>query len=339
MPAAGALVLARSGPSETSPGERHDRAGANVSRFRSVKKSRTSTQAMPSRHSNVTLRQVTRITPRSTSFARHLDPVGMARQIWRHRDLIRQFTRRELEGRYRGSLLGLFWSFLQPLSLLAIYTFVSGVVFRTRSQGSTGSGLGEFALWLFCGLVAFNILAECVGRAGGLVASVPNYVKKVVFPLEVLPLAILGSAMFHAVASFVVLLVFTLVVNGSVPWTATLLPLAALPLVFLTLGLTWLLASLGVLLRDLIHAIPLAMQILFFATPIIYPIERVPDPVRTAMAFNPLAFVVEGFRRLIFQGLPPDWTALLLWTLATFSFMLFGYAWFMKSKKAFADLL
>jgi len=290
-------------------------------------------------HASPSPRPLTRITPGTPSFGGYLDPLALARHLWGHRELIRQFTRREVEGRYRGSFLGLFWSFLQPLALLAVFTFVTGVVFRARWPGSSHNGLADVALLLFCGLVAFNILGECLSRAGGLVLSVPNYVKKVVFPLEVLPVAVLGSALFHGLASLLVLLVCNLLLRGSLPWTVALLPLAVAPLVFLTLGLTWLLASLGVFLRDLGYVVPLALQVLFFATPIIYPVESVPAPFRGAMRLNPLASSVESFRRLIFQGVPPEWSALLTWALLTFAFMLFGYAWFMKSKKGFADVM
>jgi lipopolysaccharide transport system permease protein len=283
--------------------------------------------------------QGTLITPRSDSFTRYLDPLALLRHLWRHRDLIRQFTRREVEGRYRGSFLGLFWSFLQPLALLAIYTFVSGVVFRSRWPGSRTEGLGDFALLLFCGLVAFGVPGECMSRAAGLILAVPSYVKKVVFPLEVLPVAVLGSALFHALASLLVLLACNLLLRDSLPWTVALLPLVAVPLVFLTMGLTWLLASLGVFLRDLGYAIPLGVQVLFFATPIIYPLESVPEPFRRAMLLSPFAFAVESFRCLIFRGAPPEWGALLAWTIVTGAFMLFGYAWFMKSKKGFADVM
>jgi lipopolysaccharide transport system permease protein len=280
-----------------------------------------------------------RITPAAPSFNRYLDPLALVRHLWTHRDLIRQFTRREVEGRYRGSFLGLSWSFLHPLALLAVYTFVSGVVFRARWPGSSRDSLADVALLLFCGLVAFNILAECLGRAGSLVLAVPSYVKKVVFPLELLPVAVLASALFHALASLFILLGVSMLLRGSLPWTVLLLPLAAAPLVFLTAGVTWLLSSLGVFLRDLAYVIPLALQILFFATPIIYPLESVPEPFRGAMRFNPLAFSVESFRRLIFQGVPPQWIALLAWALVTGAFMLFGYAWFMKSKRGFADVM
>lgn len=282
---------------------------------------------------------VTRIAPGSESLARYLNPVGMARGLWRHRGLIWRFTRREVEGRYRGSLLGIFWSFVHPLVLLAMYTFMAGVVFKARWPESRTNGLGEFALLLFCGLVAFNVLSECATRAVSLVVAVPNFVKRVAFPLEVLPVSVLGSALFHAGLGLGILLVIGPLTRGSLPWTVLLLPAVALPLVFLSLGLSWLLASLGVFLRDLGYVVPLALQVLFFATPIIYPAQSVPDPLRAFLSLNPLAFVVDGFRQVVFRGLPPDGAGLAAWTLATALFMVAGYGWFMKTKKSFADVM
>jgi lipopolysaccharide transport system permease protein len=282
---------------------------------------------------------VARITPASPRLARHLDPLAMARALWARRGLAWLFVRREVEGRYRGSLLGIFWSFIHPVVMLGLFTFVGGVVFRARWPGARTGTLGEFALFLFTGLVAFNVLSECATRAVGLVLAVPNFVKRVVFPLEVLPLAVVGAALFHGALGLVVLLGFTLAARGSLPATVLLLPLVALPLVFLCLGLSWLLASLGVFVRDLAYVVPLALQVLFFATPVIYPAESVPPPLRAALALNPLAFVVEGSRDAIFHGKAPEAAGVAVWTAATAAFMVAGYAWFMKTRRGFADVM
>jgi lipopolysaccharide transport system permease protein len=271
--------------------------------------------------------------------ARYLDPIEMVRRLWGHRALVWQLTRREVEGRYRGSFLGLFWSFIHPLVLLALYTFVAGVVFRARWPESPAGGLADFALVLFCGLVVFNLLSECATRAAGLIVGAPNFVKKVAFPLEVLPLSVLGSALFHGSLGLGALLVLCLWTRGTLPWTVVLLPVMALPLVLFSLGLSWLLASLGVFLRDLAMVVPLLLQVLFFATPIIYPVESVPERLRPLLSLNPLVWVVESFRSAIFRGMPPEANALLAWTLAAALAMMAGYAWFMKTKKGFADVM
>jgi lipopolysaccharide transport system permease protein len=281
----------------------------------------------------------TLITARSEGVLRYLNPIAMARSLWRHRDLIRQFTRREIEGRYKGSFLGLFWSFINPLVLLLIYTFVFGIVFKSKWPNAKTDNLGEFAMTLFCGLIAFNMFAECIGRAAGLVTGAPNYVKKVVFPLEILPISVLGAALFHGGVSLSILLVAKLLVSGVLQWTLLLLPLVLLPLLCLTLGLTWFLSSLGVFVRDIGYTITLVVQALFFLTPIFYAVENIPEPYRMIIGLNPLTPVVENFRRVVLWGSLPDWGGLALLILGCGAVMLLGYAWFMKTKKAFADVL
>ncbi len=280
-----------------------------------------------------------RITPEAKSLLRYLDPVALVRHLWGHRDLIAQFARREVEGRYRASFLGLLWSFVHPFTLLVAYTWVFGVVFRARWPASRTSGLGEFALVLFSGLVVFNVFAECLSRAANLVVVVPSYVKKVVFPLEILPVSLFISAVFHGLISLSLLLICCALLLGELPWTVLLVPLVSLPAAFLCLGLTWVAASLGVFLRDLGHLVPLLLQAAFFATPILYPLESVPEPFRAVLRLNPVAWVVENVRRLIFYGAPPEWAGLGIWSAVTGALMVLGYAWFMKTKRGFADVL
>lgn len=278
-------------------------------------------------------------TGRSDSVLRHLNPLVLLRNLWRNRDLIAQFTRRDIEGRYRGSFLGLIWSFVNPLIQLLIYTFVFGYIFQAKWPNARIGNLSEFAMILFCGITAFNIFGECIGRAPGMILSVPNYVKKVVFPLEILAVSSLGAAFFHGLISLGILLIGNLVLVGRLPWTVVLLPLVALPLIFLCLGLGWFLASLGVFVRDINYTITLLLQVLLFTSPIFFPIERIPEPFQTLMRFNPISSIVENFRRVLLWGNMPSWGGLLLWTFATGLVMVLGYAWFMKTKKAFADVI
>jgi lipopolysaccharide transport system permease protein len=281
----------------------------------------------------------TLITSHAESVLHFLNPIAMARNLWHHRDLIRQFTRREIEGRYRGSFLGLFWSFVNPLVLLLIYTFVFGVVFAARWPNAKTDDLSEFAITLFCGITAYNIFSESVGKAATLVVGVPNYVKKVVFPLEVLPISTLGAALFHAGVSLVILLVANLLISGALQWTLVFLPLMILPLLLLCLGLSWFLASLGVFVRDINYTVALVIQVLFFLTPIFYAIESIPTLFRTIIGLNPLTSIIENLRRVVLWGLAPLWGE---WALSLFVagiLMVLGYAWFMKTKKAFADVI
>lgn len=270
---------------------------------------------------------------------RHLDPRAMVRDLWARRHLIVQFTRREIEGRYRGSVLGLLWAFAQPLTLLLTYTLVFGGVFKARWPEAREGGLADFALALFCGLLAYNLLSECVSRAPGLIVGVPNYVRKVVFPLEVLPVSVLGSALFHALVSLIVLLVVLLATGGRLSPTLLLLPLVCLPLICLCLGAAWFLAGLGVYLRDVGYLLGLSMQVLLFATPIFYPASALPPWAHGLLRLNPLADVVDNLRRVVLWGRLPEWGALGVWLLLGIVVMLLGYAWFMQTKRGFPDVL
>lgn len=279
------------------------------------------------------------ISARRDSVRQYANPLKMVRNLWQHRELTIQFTKREVEQRYRGSYLGLLWSFATPLALLLVYTFVFSIIFQARWPGMDSGSHAEFALALFSGLIAFNIFSETVLAAPRLIVSNPNYVKKVVFPLEILPVSILGSALLNALFSLVILLVGELIVRGGIPWTLPLLPLMALPLVLLCLGLGWFLASIGVYVRDITHLLNVVVQMLFFLTPIFYPIEAIPYPYRYIIYVNPLTFIVNHFRRVALWGQTPDWLEFGLMLVLTGLICLLGYIWFMKSKKTFGDIV
>jgi lipopolysaccharide transport system permease protein len=268
-----------------------------------------------------------------------LSPWSMALGLWRHREIIIQFTRREIEGRYRGSYLGLLWTLITPIVMLLTYTFVFGIVYRARWGEHIGSGLAEFALTIFCGLIAFNLFGECTGRASGLIVSAPNYVKKVVFPLETLPVALLGGALFQVIVSVGILMVGVFFTHGRIPWTCCYLPLVVMPLVFLSLGTSWFLAGLGVFIRDVGNLVTLGIQILFFMTPIFYTASLVPKEFRFVLWFNPLSYLVEDFRRVLLWEMSPRWGAWSVWTLINCMILTIGYSWFMKSRRGFADVM
>ncbi len=192
---------------------------------------------------------------------------GMFSSPWRHRELLVSMVQREVIGRYRGSIMGLLWSFLNPLFMLLVYTFVFSMMFKLRWPQGSGSR-SEFALLVFAGLLVFNVFAECVGRAPGLIIANANYVKKVMFPLEILPWVVLGAVLFHTLASLLIWLVFHLLFFGFPPLTSLLLPLVLLPLVLFTLGISWLLASLGVYLRDVGQIVGVLTTALMFVSAI-----------------------------------------------------------------------
>ncbi len=274
-----------------------------------------------------------------SAFARQANPAVFVPTLWRHRYLIGQLTWREVTGRYRSSALGFAWSFVTPLVMLTLYTFVFGVVFKARWPGSRTDNLSEFGLTLFAGLTAFSLFAECVNRAPSLITSSPNYVKKVVFPLEVLPLSVLGSALFHAGISFLMLVLAHQFVVGMPAWTILLLPLMLIPVSSLALGASWFAASLGVFLRDIGHTVTLAMQVLFFLTPIFYSPDALPERFRSVLTLNPLAAMVDNTRRVMVLGVPPVWSSWAWSVLIGGAAMCLGHAWFHKTKRAFADVI
>ncbi len=258
--------------------------------------------------------------------------------FWRSRPLILQMVKREVVGRYRGSILGLLWSFVNPVFMLAVYTFVFSIVFKAR-WGQGGGNRYEFALVLFAGLIVFNLFSECVSRAPSLILGNVNYVKKVIFPLEVLPWVALGSALFHAGISLAVLLVFLAVVGHAVSWTILLLPLVVLPLLVLIMGLSWLLASIGVFVRDVGQFVGMVMTVLMFMSPIFYPASALPESVRGYLFLNPMTFVIEQTRDVVIWGKLPDWGGLAIYSTFALLVAWAGLVWFEKTRKGFADVL
>lgn len=276
----------------------------------------------------------------SESLSYYLNPLRMTSNLWANRELIGQFTKRQVLQRYQGSYLGLLWSFVIPLVMLVVYTFVFSVVFKIRWEGGTDAGNhAEFALALFAGLIAFNLFSESIALAPGLIVNNPNYVKKVIFPLEILPLSIVGATLINSLFSLVVLLLGEMVILGQVSWVLVYLPLVYLPLIFLSIGLAWFLASLGVFIRDMNQLMGVIVQILFFLTPIFYPISAIPPKLRPLIYLNPLTMIVNSFRQVIVLEKPPDGSELFLMIAGTFGVCLLGYVWFMKSKKTFADVI
>ncbi len=267
-----------------------------------------------------------------------IHPVTVLRSFWQHRQLIGQMVKREVSGRYRGSVLGLLWSFFNPVLMLIIYTFVFSVVFNAR-WGTEQESRFEFALILFAGLIVYNLFAECINRAPGLIVGNVNYVKKVIFPLEILPLVTLGAALFHVCISLGVLLLFQLLLAWALPWTLIWVPLILLPLLLVTLGFSWFLASLGVFVRDVAQTVALLTTILLFLSPIFFPVSAIPEHYRIFIYLNPLTFIIEQMRDVLIWGRAPSWHVLGVYTLVSLGVAWLGLAWFQKTRKGFADVL
>lgn len=253
--------------------------------------------------------------------------------------LIGQLAKREVLGRYKGSVFGLLWSFFTPLLLLAVYTFVFSVVFRARWPGSAEQGHGEFAVILFAGLMVNNLFSECTVRAPTLIINHANFVKKVVFPLHILPLVSLCSALFHFVISCLVLLIAQVVLMGGLKLTALALPIVLIPLFLTTIGVSWFLSALGVYIRDIAQATSLMVTVLTFMSPIFYPLSALPEKLQGWIRLSPITFAVEETRNVVLMGNLPNILAygghLALGALIAVC----GYFFFQKARKGFADVL
>lgn len=252
--------------------------------------------------------------------------------------LVVLLTKREVIGRYRGSLLGLFWSVCYPLIMLAVYTLVFSVIFQIRWGPQTGSN-ADFAILLFTGLIIYSLFAECINRAPHLIPSRVNYVKKVVFPLEVLPWVSLGVGLFQMGMSLTVLLAFCWLSHLALNWTVVLFPLIVIPLALVILGLSWFLASVGVFVRDVGHATSIMTGLMLFLAPVFYPVSAVPEAYRPLLYLDPLTFVIEQAREVLIIGALPAWSGLGIYFLCSIATAWLGYIWFERTRKGFADVL
>lgn len=262
----------------------------------------------------------------------------MIRSFLNNHRLIYQMSKREVIGRYRGSILGLAWSFFNPLIMLAVYTVVFSTVFKAK-WGIGSDSKTEFALALFIGMIVHGILADNMIRASGLILGNVNYVKKVVFPIEVLAWVNMGSTLFHSLISLCVWGVFYVAVNQTFHWTVIFLPLVFLPLILFTMGISWLLASLGVFIRDIGQMTGVLSTILLFMSPVFYPASMLPEPYQTFIYLNPLTFIIEQTRDILMWGKVPDWIGLSISLLISSVVAWLGFVWFQKTRKGFADVL
>jgi lipopolysaccharide transport system permease protein len=268
-----------------------------------------------------------------------LSPKSMLTSVYTNRQLILRMARRELEGRFKGSRLGILWVILQPLLMLAVYTFAFGVVLQARwGQDSSGSPW-EYALFLFTGLLVFNVFAEVVGRAPALMLENTSYIKNMVFPTEILPVVALLVALFNFAVGFVVLIVLYLVQRGLPPLTSLFIVLPLLPLGLFTLGLAWFFSALGVYVRDLRQLVAILIPALMFLSPLFYPVSILPETVRPFIMLNPLAPIIESMRDLVFFGRMPEWRSYLIGVAGSAFIAWLGFIWFVKTRRGFADVV
>jgi len=262
-------------------------------------------------------------------------------RIWRYakrnKGIVLQFIKRETISRYKGSFLGFMWSILTPLFMLVVYTFVFGEIFQAK--WNMQSNRVEFAMIVFCGITTYNIFAEVIARSPSLIIQNTNYVKKVVFPLEVFPIIATGTALVNASINYALLIVFILFVTGGLSWTVLLLPFALLPVVLFTTGLSWGLSALGVYVRDISHVIGICVQALMLLSPIFYSIDIIPDRFLWFYYANPITYFVEDMRSILIWGEIPRVNVYLIELLFAAVFFVAGLIWFRKTKQGFADVV
>ncbi len=271
----------------------------------------------------------------NSSKFRILGPLDALRD---YRSLTWEMTRREVLGRYRGASFGLLWSLISPFLMLTIYTLAFGYVLKARWPGTTGN-MADFAMLLFIGLIVHGFFAECLTRSSNLIIGNANLVKRIVFPLQILPWSMVFSALFHAIANASVFLVVNLIIRGELHFTMLLLPVILLPLAIGLLGLGWMLSALTVFLRDINQITGVLATAALFLSSAIVPVQTLPESYQFVFKLNPLTFIIDQAREVAYWGRLPDWSGLTLFTVGAVAFAYLGYAIFQKTRRGFADVL
>lgn len=258
-------------------------------------------------------------------------------RVWIRRDVFWELTKRDIVGRYSGSFLGVLWSFLNPLLMLGVYTLAFREFLGMRWPDMASGA--DFSLMIFAGMIVHSLMAECVARAPTSIVANVNLVKRVVFPLAILPCVTLMSSAFSALLSMIVLLLFVFAAHHALPASLVYLPLLFAPYVLLLCGVSWFMASLGVFVRDITQVASIITAILMFMSPVFYPASTLHEPYRSWLRYNPLTLIIEQTRNIVLFGRAPDWHALALYTVPAVGVMVFGYAWFRRTQDGFADVL
>ena len=275
----------------------------------------------------------------SASGLKYLNPLVTWKSLWNYRDLLWLLTQRNIMLRYKGTLLGLFWMAATPLLSLFIYTFVFGVIFKPQIASGMGDSKIALRLVMFCGIILFNMFSETVTNSVTSISGNRGYVKKAVFPLEMLPLAAVMSAVFIGLVWTGILWIAIGILMHKVFWTVLCLPFIFVPMTLLYCGIAWIIASIGTYVRDIIYVTGVLLQLLFFATPICYSLSMVPGHARTVMLLNPLTHIIHSMQNIMIYGRWPDWGLLAVLTLVSFGLFQLGYFYFMKTRRWFADVL
>ncbi|MFK2900931.1 ABC transporter permease [Dyella jejuensis] len=271
----------------------------------------------------------------STSTSQASGPFSALRT---YRSLALELAKRDVLGRYRGASFGLFWSLISPFLMLMVYSFAFGFVMKSRWP-QAAQGHVHYSIILFVGLIVHGFFAECLNRSPHLITSNTNFVKRVIFPLEILPWPMVASALFHTLMNFVVFLALHIVLDHTVVWTIVFLPLVLLPLVLLTLGVSWLLAALGVYLRDISQITGVLATAMLFLSTAMFPIDALPPQYRWLLLINPLSFIIDQERNVALWGILPNWIGLGIYTLFASAALYLGYTVFRLTRRGFADVI
>lgn len=264
--------------------------------------------------------------------------IGPFSAMLRYRSLTIELAKRDVLGRYRGASFGLLWSLISPFLMLCVYSFAFGFLMKSKWPEVAG-GVHHYSIILFIGLIVHGFFAECLMRSPTLVTGNISFVKRVVFPLEILPWPTVFSALFHAAMNLVVFALLRLVLEGTFSWTMLFLPLVFLPLTFITLGVAWIFAALGVYLRDISQVTGVLATAMLFVSSAMIPVQSLPQEYRVLFELNPLTFIIDQARAVALWGNQPDWAGLALYTMGGLALMYVGYGWFVATKRGFADVL
>lgn len=266
-------------------------------------------------------------------------PKALLLMLWRQKNLISALTKREIEGRYKGSLFGIFWSVLTPLAMVSVFTFVFGEIFQSKWIGARSANHVDFATALFSGLLIYNLFSECIGKAPYLITSNPNYVKKIIFPLEILSIVTVLAALFHFLVAYAIVVVLVIFSGWDLAWSVLYTPIIILPLLMLVVGFTWILSALGVFLRDIGQIIAPMLTALMFLSPVFYPLSSVNPELQWIYHLNPITLVVENLRGALLHQQAPDWQGWLVYTLICACVMMAGFLFFQRTRKGFSDVI
>lgn len=263
-------------------------------------------------------------------------PFQMFLSLWKHRSLASQLIKRDILAKYRGSVVGMLWLVLFPLLMLSLYTIVFVFFMKVTWPGVTNNFI--FSLMIYVGLIILNFFSECLTRSTTIIINNPNFVKKVVFPLEIYPWIIVGSALFQVAANILILMLFCFFLLGKIYYTIFFLPLLLLPLILVVLGISWFLCSAGVYIRDMTHLMVFIMQVIIYLSPVFYSLSVVPVVFQKILLMNPLTFIIEQARVVVYGGFP-NWSGLGIYFMISLCVAYSGFIWFQHTKKGFADVL